>query len=465
VRDPTQFDSDLEKAAKEHEDTRIMRNCDAEKSSKRANIGFSKRLLKDAQGMEQSFEQARGVSMCYTIATDAVNFNLLHVNKMDQSSRMDLDEEESTDISMGGSSSKSARLFEEQPRKGSRLPSSSRGKVLFVSETNSRNTSLNQTAISNASSVVNESDAVGVPTRKEEETINTKLAMRELSMMFSSPAFGIDNLASRTERRMNYMSRFDDDQDVDTSYADVGESLGPSVLDNSIVNYDNENRGPRNPAARAVSHPRLDAMALREISSDSDVDATALSCSARNPRPFVLSSQENPIRGIETDLDENTGFQIFEDENNVAAFSSNVNTKGGITHAQAGMFRIFEDAEEDDKKPAAATSTMYEQPDGRNDFDCTSSDDEAVAQGDTATFSLLADVCGLDESDRSRDGLRRRDSSIGVSEQGDTATLSVFNDVFADLNESRHQPGEALAPHNAGFSIFVDDEDDQSSVS
>ena len=43
--------------------------------------------------------------------------------------------------------------------------------------------------LSTASSTVNESHAVGIP--KEEETINTKLAMKELSMMFSSPAMGL----------------------------------------------------------------------------------------------------------------------------------------------------------------------------------------------------------------------------------------------------------------------------------
>ena len=465
VRDPMQFESDRATAAKRQDITRTATtNSEPERSSKRANIGFNKKLLKDEQGIEQSFEEARGRSMCYVLATSAVNFNLLHVSSVDHStSRMDLDEEEeSENCSMDGSSSKSTSLSsEEQPRKVTRFDSKHHGKALFFADQSSRNASLNQTAISNSSSAVNESDAVGVPTRREEETINTKLAMRELSMMFSSPAFGVDNLATKTERRTNYMSRFEDDRGTDASFADVGESLGHSMLDNSIINYDNENHGPRNPSARVAGTSGLDAMALREISTESDVDSAALGCSVQGTRVSVPATQYNPLRDIAAERDESVGFEIFED--GIEKVSEN-------TDARVSSFRIFQDTVAEDRKPAARSFSVYKDPEQEND--CNSSDSDNVSrlsQGDTATFTMLMDVAGLDESDHGGDAPQRRDSSIGVIEQGDTATLSVFNDIFKGARDSREQPRGANAPSkgatSGGFCIFVDEDAETASVS
>ena len=46
--------------------------------------------------------------------------------------------------------------------------------------------------MSSASSTIDQTFAVGAPATKEEQTINTQFALRELSMMFSSPAFGLN---------------------------------------------------------------------------------------------------------------------------------------------------------------------------------------------------------------------------------------------------------------------------------
>ena len=467
VRDPTQFESDRAIAAKRQESTQTTTTTNSEppKSSKRANIGFNKKLLKNEQGIEQSFEEARGRSMCYVIATSACNFNLLHVSNVDHSSsRMDLDEEEeSDDCSMDGSFSKSTSLTsEEQPRKVLRLEPKHLGNALLFSDPSSKNASLNLTAVSNASSAVNESDAVGVPTRREEETINTKLAMRELSMMFSSPAFGVDNLATKTERRANYMSRFENDRGTDTSFADVGYSLGDSMLDNSIINYDNENHGPRNPSARTANSTALDAMALREISTVSEIDSAALGCSAQGARVSVLASQYNPLRGIAAELDEKVDFEIFEDA--IENAPENVKARGG-------KFRIFQDALEEDRKPAARRFSLDKDSGEENDSNSSDSDNaNRFAQGDTATFTMLMDVAGLDENENCVNGPQRRASSIGVTEQGDTATLSIFNEMFQDVATTRREESRAAhAPSKAatsgGFCIFVEEEDESAKVS
>ena len=82
------------------------------------------------------------------------------------------------------------------------LPSSSKkvllSKVLFAGDT-SIDSQSHPNNLSTASSTVNERDAVGVAGGVEEETINTKLAMKELSMMFSSPAMGLNDLEPHVE--------------------------------------------------------------------------------------------------------------------------------------------------------------------------------------------------------------------------------------------------------------------------
>jgi hypothetical protein len=264
---------------------------------------------------------------------------------------------------------------------------------------------------------------------------------------------------------MNYVTRFDDDRGSEESYADVGDSLGHSMLDNSILNYDDENRGPRNPSARAASTPGLDAMALREISRESDVDGAALACSSQSARAPVPSSQDNPLRGSQTDLGEETDFHIFEDENYRPAIrGADIATASPNIERPEGSFRIFQDTLDEDKKPASVT--VYRETDDENDCDSIAG---PFAQGDTATFSLLRDVAGVDESYQSVDESQRRPSSIGVSEQGDTATLSIFGDVFQDHRETRdHSPAPyatSTAATGVGFSIFLDEEAGNSRVS
>jgi hypothetical protein len=171
------------------------------------------------------------------------NFNLLHIDKQaDQSSQMLLEHEEgSIDTSMAGSPSGSFQdsLSATQPHKFQRVGSKTKGRRLFQPNA-SFESNLNQTAISNASSTVNDIDAVGVSAKKDEATINTKLAMRELSMMFSSPAFGVD------DRRQN-------DHSVDRSFGILGD--GP-LLDNSICNNGNaESQAPISSCRRMNDRP------------------------------------------------------------------------------------------------------------------------------------------------------------------------------------------------------------------
>jgi hypothetical protein len=100
---------------------------------------------------------------------------------------------------------------------------------------------LNHTAISNASSTFNEIDDVGIPERRYDETINTKLAMRELSMMFSSPAAGPESIR---KKRHNHTSVIEEgfENHHDESYENIADGLGNVHLDNSIFCSDNADK-------------------------------------------------------------------------------------------------------------------------------------------------------------------------------------------------------------------------------
>ena len=323
VRNPSQLESDqtaltaVEKNRKE--------SCGSAKTERvKSRAGFDKRLLKDERGDEQSFEEARAQSQCFQIAPPSENFNILHQSKVPRSekkdtSQMDFGEESSVDdISMAENASASQRIPEsdENPRKIAKIQStaSSSGRVLFKHEV-SFDASLNRTAISNASSVVNESDGVGLPTRREEETINTKLAMKELSMMFLSPALEVPHRA----RNQPFSSGDDRSEASDDNIADL---VGNITLNNSIIGSEeteNQISIPRNPNARQTTTPGFQQMVLKEIEA-SDDGGSELSCQVQRRRVLQQTAvQSNPFSGIGGEFSEDPGFKIFEDEDSKPA--------------------------------------------------------------------------------------------------------------------------------------------------
>jgi hypothetical protein len=528
VKDPSQLQSDIVAEEQEQEKANDHpRTAPTSKSERRSRTGFSKRLLQNAQGEEQGFEEARANARFFTLASSANNFNLLHVVKADQSSQMDLDEDGSVDISMEDSEKANDSSVSLQPLKMQRVHSLPGSRALFRSET-SFDASLNQTAISTASSTVHERDAVGVPTNIEEETINTKFAKGELSMMFSSPGFGADDAARKTEHAIRNQS---DVSASDTSYDNVVDIMDHHHLDNSVLNAEpsntNENEGPRNPYGRSVSTPGFKDMALRELDSDPDAEGS-LSC--RSPigssTPYQLS-QENPLGGGERDLSNNPGFQVFEDEEAKTSDSGRVSsghgfqvyedsaerdgerreataksgfaifedgTSGGNAVSSAGPgFQLYEDSSSNAKQKVDSSNQarfgIFEDgvtsPKGDLSIDssaCSSVENGAgdanFENGDTATLSLFEDaVVMLNDDDKkpSYQSPASKTSTIlsrGRRSDGDTATISLFNEVFSEIAEADSDqtngitPGKPNAPqHNGGFDIFVDCDTQDQNVS
>lgn len=272
-------------ASQRPEKHEIKANTERNKS----RAGFNKRLLKNKRGEEQCFEEARAKTGSYTLLVGSSNnFNLLqNVCKADQSSQMDLDgdEEASMDVSMSESFSRSIQnsARSSKPFRKERIDSKSEGKILFQPGDVSFGAGLNQTAISIASSTMNDIDNVGLPGRQEEETINTKFAMRELSMMFSSPNFEVDS--ARRKRDQSRASRIDesvphDDIRANALFGNEGDGI---MLNNSICNT-------------AIEDSRVEERSFAKTKLCKDFESTALE------------------KSQEIDKNDNVGFAIFQDE-------------------------------------------------------------------------------------------------------------------------------------------------------
>jgi hypothetical protein len=214
----------------------------SKESERKSRTGFNKRLLKNRLGEEQCFEEARATAKSYSLVVGtSMNVNLFfrssqHENSSGSLMELDDDGEYSADMSTMETSTVSVPLSVTSQPTSSKLQvhrseSKERSSRGFQRET-SFEMGLNQTAISTASSTINEAEAVGVPGRRDEETINTKLAMRELSMMFSSPAVGSESVRKRNSLASVINESIEGHQDQ--SFENLADGLGNVRLDNSI---------------------------------------------------------------------------------------------------------------------------------------------------------------------------------------------------------------------------------------
>lgn len=321
VRDPSQY------AADQQVSQPVSRQRRPNK------MGFDKYLLKNSQGDEQCFEEARLIGRFFSLS-NMENVNMLEVTA---DSSMSIDES-MVDYTAG------------KPPPGDKYD---RGKKMNVSFNSELITPRNA---STASSTVDDNHAVGAPT---DPTINTQLALKELSMMFSSPAMGIKEPA-----RSNGI-----EENGDT--ADIGALA--EVIDS---NMDSENCGPTNPNARSPIGSELDRMALQTLREVQD--STSTSC-ATERRTIGVIDQSDPLRSLpERELEDDPGFAIYEDD-----------------QPPVGSFAIYDEN--------AAPSTTIE-VESSSSF-AIHNDNVALADGDTATFSLFGDAMAVlqDDDDPSSD--------------------------------------------------------------
>ena len=406
IRDPVQFLKDPNRYKSENvlERQKSM-DLKTEKATaqRKSRAGFNKRLLKNRNGEEQCFEEARAKAGSYKKLTgSSMNFNELeNAIHSNQSSTMSIDNDGGTCMDMSMSESVSGSTQSSTGGKNifgnKHFESENSGNKFFQHSGGSFGAGLNQTAISNASSTINDIDieCVGLPGKQEEETINTKFAMRELSMMFSSPAFEIDNARRRNDR--SNASRIDESEayvgNPNASFGNVGDGL---LLDNSICNTASEtNHDGRNLLTECTSY----------------------------------EESKNDNKGSKNS---NAGFAIFQDD------ASHGDDKDQDDAPSGSGFKIYNEGNEDSSERIIEQSSrnivqssipfqIYDEGDEENDEETTKS---VLENGDTANIAdaiaLLDGKIEINEMDSSSD----EESECVASEGDETATLSLFNEIF-----------------------------------
>jgi hypothetical protein len=431
-------------ASQQPEKHEIKANTERNKS----RAGFNKRLIKNKRGEEQCFEEARANTGSYTLLVGlSNNFNLLqNVCKADQSSQMDLDgdEEASMDVSMSESFSRSMQnsARSSKPFRKERIESKSEGKILFQPGDVSFGAGLNQTATSIASSTMNDIDNVGLPGRQEEETINTKFAMRELSMMFSSPNFEVDS--ARRKRDQTRTSRIDesvphDDIRANALFGNEGEEI---MLNNSICNA-------------AIEDPRVEERSFAKSKLCKDFESTALEKSQEIDKNdnagFAIFQDEaslNEDKQERSCTQPGIGFQIY-DEDNVDIVEQKIEEKFPATdkhraYNQNGMgFQIYSEGNLDEEEQKLDDKSVHKNSRtkrpllGERKIEETfesklsgSNDNSNVFEsGDTASIS---DAIALLEDDINPSDDDKKQYNVTDNDGEETADLSLFNEIFRD---------------------------------
>ena len=303
---PRSHEDDAEKLAKDP--LRFMKNpAESTNSTKQTGkekkkiqkLGFRGRLLKNSDGAEQCFEEERARRGSYSIASSEMNLNRLAHVPASNNSEMSIDESLLTTAESSLCLDDTTKeTFQSVMDENEAVPTNRSLDRSFGHRT-PRNTS-------NASSTIDEAIAVGAPFRKDEQTINTQLALRELSMMFSSPATATAaNTPSARDRSMNLLNDsnaseilarpiLEEDEDEDS-----GDTASPEELAR-FLGIENENSST---ARKGGSICKDEAERVMDKEEGNTVSLSVI-------RNFVGNPKE-----IGTDKEDRKGaFAIFVDE-------------------------------------------------------------------------------------------------------------------------------------------------------
>ena len=454
VLNPSKLTSDKLKPTKQEDANQISIMNNKQSSSKRSgkhitiennnnkvSCGFDKKLLaKDEYGKECCFEEARAKVGYFTILSNEHNFNFLasETSLQTATSLMDLevtiddvemDEESSMDMIPNENHQQTTNTHMKAALNATTLQGPKSGespvkapmprRVLFALDTSTCNTSKINQNTSIASSTLDEQDAVGA--RDTEETINTKLAMRELSVMFSSPADG----TRRDETEFQPSSK----KPLFSIYSGKGNVPEPLIKsakysEESIFEPDNEydenaeNQCPTNPNARTNRTRGFNDCAMRELNQaalDEEKEEEELVQRA-------ISERDN------NDVNESQGFEIYVDDDSVG------DNQIPVDHKSQNVFTIYEEK--------------------TDNIEGSQRSEERMTHEKEAGFMIFED----DKIDTKK--------ACGEDEKEHTATLSIFEEMAEDLEftqETKKYEGNTVEhstinqTKNPGFSIFVDE--------
>ena len=335
VRDPAQLAIDQSARAKTKASQIYSEGSGARKT---ANAGFSTRLLRDATtGAEQCFEEARALACYYKLSSPSMTFNLLQ--KSQRSDDMQLDDgsennDDDDDVSMTDSAHPDAQNTLVDHEKSSLE--------------NPVDRSIDYSAAQNISAASSTVDGIlSVPHGRADPTINTQIAMKELSMMFSSPAIGLN----------------------DSALLNRSGGLGPILNESGFSETAEDNE---------------------KVSSENQADADEPKCAQSHS--FTVYAEEIAQRKESESLLKPTGFTIYSDENGKEKESQHE-----IRETPPAAFAVFEESEE--QQQGASMNPEQDEDEQKTCSSPIKTDESAAGDGDTASLSLFDEAMRiLDDS-------------------------------------------------------------------
>lgn len=258
-------------------------------------------------------------------------------------------------------------------------------KVLFDVNTSAENRSFLSAAnnTSTASSVINETEAVGVHDDKE-ETVNTKFAARELSMMFSSPAPNGSSKQNQSSLKSSNKLLFS----VHRNRQCVNESNDSSTTelpDVSFSYYRDADQGTRNDTERSVFK------IFEETSSQESSDS---------------SNQKELQLGNDSDSDSSGASSGYGGEDNTASLDDIMDLMKDIKHRDSSPerkqranndFQIFCDTSADDDNDTGNVTGFSQGAELSEDIEAIGGDISCILHNrDGDTIRLQEKVSKLD---------------------------------------------------------------------
>jgi hypothetical protein len=319
----------------------------------------------------------------------------------------------------------------------------------FLSTSQQGNPNVSVQDTSTASSTVNERHAVGVPEKPEEETINTKYARQNVSMMFYGTPQGENDHDDDNESQAIRSNELEERPLFSTHKPLLENSFAaPSIYhDNDdgddVVDDDN-------------GHTETDFIIAKLVNDDetADISATVPSTTHHNKRvTFHDPCDENqnserlgafkrrPMEQIELD-EENDEPPMVNDENDTkqtrASSIRSLSRAQRIKPSEGLDFQIFcdEDSIAVDPYEQDASNNDAEKQVGFTIFDDTTQEN-STAQLESAPFTIFQD----NGQEISREETTEETPPFSIFEDntdgdnGDTATLSVFGQAVAALEE------------------------------
>lgn len=398
---------------------RLTENESKVKTTALIKCGFEKELVaKDADGQEVCFEEHRARGRYFNLFP---NHNINHLTMEESLEEVDMEIDESTSVSK-----------ESIPAR----------RVLFSTSSSFEGHDYRSIMLNTSTTSSTTSRFVGVSASREEETINTKFAMKELSMMFSSPAMGVG--VGRNSDQLK-RPRLNDSQSFD---GPLMEEDDEDQVNNSIVNMD--------PQASERKHFQIfleaDTNSGTRTSDGDDVRQKGFSIYTEGARD-TLSLEEGArhLSKLNDDRRETAimgDFQIFVEENEDVAQQGVQRQKiedNNSFHLKRKGLQIFNDENETtgvnssiaaiERKCFAIFSDKNEVTDADND--------ETGSRPKNCRKNVLKDVSILHED-------AELDADSVTDGDGDTATLSLFDDAVCALKDAiQLNDGDRCSPHSA----------------